>query len=143
VAVAEVVFGGRLVDGRTADPVGCRAATDDKPGCTMGAALRRLPTVAPLALSLILKDAGLDPAVVRLVRHRDPEFNDELCAAAIARSPAFDQYQSGQKTELFRGAEFPSCFVVDPSERDLHRPRRASGLRHVRVDASTSIAEGS
>lgn len=49
-----------------------------------------------LTFNVLLQAAGLDPAAVRLVRHRDPRHEREVYDAALAEDPSFERYQETQ-----------------------------------------------
>lgn len=70
-----------------------------------------------LTFNTLLTAAGLDPEGVRLVRHRDPQFNRAIYEDAIRRHPRFEQYQSGQASPrivaLLKSAQVLAAFVVD------------------------------
>lgn len=70
-----------------------------------------------LKFNILLVAAGLDPAVVRLVRHRDPKYNRAIYEDAIRRRPRFEQYQSGQGNprvvSQLQAAQVLAAFVVD------------------------------
>lgn len=71
-----------------------------------------------LKFNAIFTAAGLDPANIRLVRHRDPTHHRALYDDAIRRHPRFEQYQSGQGNPrviaLLRSAKMLAAYVVDP-----------------------------
>jgi hypothetical protein len=71
-----------------------------------------------LKFNALLAAADIDPARVRLVRHRDPRYNRAIYDDAIRRHPRFEQYQSGQGNprvvSLVQSAEVLAVFVVDP-----------------------------
>ena len=95
-----------------------------------------LPTVGPIRLAVgvnssapdlgggmltfnqLLNAAGLDPADVRLVRHRDPRAQRAVFEAAMNADQRFDEYQESQGAELvitqFRATTYLAAFVVEP-----------------------------
>lgn len=60
-----------------------------------------------LSFNQLLSAAGLDPAQVRLVRHRDPREQRAVFEAAMNADRRFDEYQESQGTEQVI-AQFPS-----------------------------------
>ena len=66
----------------------------------------------------MLRRAGIEPAQVRLVRHRDPNVQPAVFAAAMRGDPSFDEYQEHQGTDQviaqFRAATYLAAFVVEP-----------------------------
>ena len=66
----------------------------------------------------VLRHGGFDPALVRLVRHRDPTVQRAVFEAAMRGDPGFDEYQEHQGTEQviaqFRAATYLAAFVVEP-----------------------------
>lgn len=71
-----------------------------------------------LKLNTLLRAADLDPARVRLVRHRHQRSQDLVYEAALNRDERFDQYQRGQDNpsvvKAFSQADWLASFVVDP-----------------------------
>lgn len=71
-----------------------------------------------LTFNDLLRTVNLDPAVVRLVRHRDPNVQRAVFEAAIKGDPAFGEYQEHQGTDQviaqFRAATYLAGFVADP-----------------------------
>jgi len=71
-----------------------------------------------ITFNQLLRIAGLDPDLVRLVRHRDPNVQRAVFDAAIKGEPSFDEYQEHQGTEQviaqFRAAKYLAAFVVEP-----------------------------
>jgi hypothetical protein len=73
-----------------------------------------------LGFNSLLTAVGLDPAKVRLVRHRHGrEYQRLVYQDAIRQDPKFEQYQSGQCNptviEQMCSANAVAAFVVDPS----------------------------
>lgn len=70
-----------------------------------------------LRFNNLLASADIDPASVRLVRHRDPIYNRAIYEDAVRRRPRFEQYQAGQGSPrvvaLFKAAQVLASFVVD------------------------------
>lgn len=75
-----------------------------------------------LTFNDLLRAANLDPATVRLVRHRDPDVQRAVFEAAIQGDSAFDEYQEHQGADQviaqFRAATYLAAFVVDPMSGD-------------------------
>ena len=72
-----------------------------------------------LGFNSLLTAAGLDPAKVRLVRHRHGrEYQRLVYQDAIRQNPRFEQYQSGQQNptviDQMCSADSIASFVVDP-----------------------------
>jgi hypothetical protein len=72
-----------------------------------------------LGFNSLLTTAGLDPAKVRLVRHRHGrEYQRLVYQDAIRQDPRFEQYQSGQCNptviDQMSSAAVVAAFVVDP-----------------------------
>lgn len=80
------------------------------------------PTSPALTLNVLLRAAGLDPANVRLVRHRDKHHHREVFDAARRNDPRFVCYQETQDNprvlSQFRSARYLAGFVADPMSRD-------------------------
>ena len=77
-----------------------------------------------LTFALLLKAAGLQPSVVRLVRHRHAaRYQRTVYFDAIHRHPRFEQYQAGQGNprvvSLIASAESLASVVVDPAGRTV------------------------
>lgn len=77
-----------------------------------------------LTFEVLLEAAGLQPSVVRLVRHRHAaKYQRTMYFDAIHRHPRFDQYQSGQGNprvvSLMGTAAALASFVVDPAGRTM------------------------
>lgn len=76
-----------------------------------------------LTFNQLLQVGGLDPALVRLVRHRDPDREKHrlVAKAAFNRDPRFDEYQEVQGTEqvfeAFRAAKHLAAFIVEPGTK--------------------------
>lgn len=76
-----------------------------------------------LTFNQLLHVGGLDPADVRLVRHRDPdrEKHRVMAKAAVNGDPRFHEYQDYQRTEqvidAFRAAKHLAAFVVEPGTK--------------------------
>src|SRR5690349_17959209 len=74
-----------------------------------------------LTFNQLLRAAGLDPATVRLVRHRDtkPKVHAALYRAALSLDPRFEQYQERQGTpqviDQFRAGKHLAGFVAEPT----------------------------
>lgn len=70
-----------------------------------------------LNFNALLTASGVDPAKVRLVRHRDPIYNRAIYDDAMRRNPRFEQYQSGQGNprviKLLQSANVLAAFVVN------------------------------
>lgn len=70
----------------------------------------------------LLEQAGLDPALVRLVRHHDPKVQQAVFDAALGGESSFDEYQEHQSSERviaqFRAATYLAAFVVEPGTRE-------------------------
>lgn len=66
----------------------------------------------------LLQLAGLDLELVRLVRHRDPNYQRAVFEAAMRGDQSFDEYQAHQGTEQviaqFRSAKYLAAFVAEP-----------------------------
>lgn len=73
---------------------------------------------ASLRFNSLLRDVGIDPSRVRLVRHRDPECQRDVYKAAVDRDQRFEQYQNAQGSErvvaTIRRASHLAAFVVEP-----------------------------
>ena len=74
-----------------------------------------------IGFNALLREAGIDPADVKLVRHRDTRQPDrptpyELWRCADGR---FDLYQKIQKRAVFKGARFVASFVATPFDETL------------------------
>ncbi|MCA8948441.1 MAG: GIY-YIG nuclease family protein [Planctomycetes bacterium] len=71
-----------------------------------------------LKFTSLLREAGIDPAGVRLLRHCDPDVQRQVYQAAIHADPRFDLYQNAQVVprviDAFRAARYLAAFVVDP-----------------------------
>lgn len=70
-----------------------------------------------LTFNTLLRAAGIDPARVLLIRHRDPKVQRHVYEAAIHGDPAFDDYQRRQGSPRvvasFSKASYLASFVVD------------------------------
>jgi hypothetical protein len=78
--------------------------------------------VRVLTFNQLLQRGGLDPANVRLVRHKPGhDHHRAVFDAAMKRDPRFREYQERQGTEQvitqFRAAEQLAGFVVDPTTK--------------------------
>lgn len=74
-----------------------------------------------LGFNFLLKDAGLDPSTIKLVRHQDARAKRgctpyELWRAGDGR---LEQYQRIQVKERFKGATHVASFVVTPAKDTL------------------------
>lgn len=71
-----------------------------------------------ITFNQLLRYAGLDLELVRLVRHRDPTVQRAVFEAALRADPSFDEYQAHQGTEQviaqFRAATYLAAFVAEP-----------------------------
>jgi hypothetical protein len=77
-----------------------------------------------LTFGTLLNSAGLDPATVRLVRHRHASrYQRTVYLDAIHRHPRFEQYQAGQGNprviSMMCSAAAIASFVVDPAGRTV------------------------
>ena len=73
-----------------------------------------------LRFNALLTAAGLDPAAVRLIRHRhERKYQRSVFQDAISRNPRFGEYQAGQDNltviEQMSSAKVIAAFVVDPA----------------------------
>jgi hypothetical protein len=69
--------------------------------------------------NLLLRDAGLDPADVRLVRHQDRHVPPERRPYQLWRNGTFDLYQAIQSKPRFAGANAIASFVATPLDETL------------------------
>lgn len=74
-----------------------------------------------IGFNALLREAGIDPADVKLVRHQDTRHPErptpyELWTCADGR---FDLYQKIQKRAVFKGAKFVASFVANPFDETL------------------------
>lgn len=90
-----------------------------------GARVRLRPSVQPrltFTFNHLLSAVGLDPAEVRLVRHRDPRHEREVYDAALGGDPSFEHYQETQGNpkviQQFRTARYLAGFVADPMSKE-------------------------
>jgi hypothetical protein len=77
-----------------------------------------------LTFNALLASVGLDPATVRLIRHKHRrEYQRLVYQDAIRAEPRFEQYQAGQCNarviELIKSAAIISAFVVDPAAQTV------------------------
>lgn len=76
-----------------------------------------------LTFNQLLQVGGLDPAFVRLVRHRSPDREKHrlVAKAALNGDPRFREYQEIQETEqvfeAFRAAKHLAAFIVEPGTK--------------------------
>ncbi len=75
-----------------------------------------------LTFNDLLRTVDLNPSLVRLARHRDPNVPRAVFEAGIKGDSAFDEYQEHQGTEQviaqFRAATYLAGFVVDPTTNE-------------------------
>lgn len=71
-----------------------------------------------LTFNQLLRAANIEPELVRLVRHRDPNVQRAVFDAALRGDASFDEYQEHQGTDQiiaqFRAAKFLAAFVGEP-----------------------------
>jgi hypothetical protein len=76
-----------------------------------------------LTFNQLLERAGLNPAEVRLLRHKDPESATHrlIFDAAMKGDPRFVEYQevqgASQVVDAFRSTRYLASFVVDPTTK--------------------------
>jgi hypothetical protein len=72
-----------------------------------------------LRFNMLLRDVGIDPERVLVLRHRDPRVQRQVYAAALARDPRFDDYQRSQSSagvvRRFAKASHLAGFVAGPT----------------------------
>ena len=70
-----------------------------------------------LTFNAVLRDAGIEAAGVRLLRHCDPKVQRQVFQAAMTMDPRFDRYQASQGDPriiaMFRTSKHLAGFVVD------------------------------
>lgn len=71
----------------------------------------------------ILREHGIEPAGVRLLRHVEQRARRRVFDAAVNRDRRFDAYQESQSTPVviraFEAARYLASFVVDPDSGDV------------------------
>ncbi|MBI5770279.1 MAG: GIY-YIG nuclease family protein [Verrucomicrobia bacterium] len=72
-----------------------------------------------MKFNLLLRDAGLDPADVKLVRHQDRRVPPERMPYELWRAGTFELYQRIQGKPRFAGAKAIASFVATPLDETL------------------------
>ena len=71
----------------------------------------------------LLRTVDLNPSLVRLVRHREPNVPRTVVESGIKRNPAFDEYHEHQDTERvitqFRATAYLAGFAESINTEDL------------------------
>jgi hypothetical protein len=76
--------------------------------------------VKPLTFNALLESEGLDPARVRLIRHKhERDYQEQVFTDALNKREKFDNYQSSQGDtrviSSIKSADYIASFVVSPS----------------------------
>jgi hypothetical protein len=74
-----------------------------------------------IGFKTLLRDEGLDPADVKLVRHQDTRHAERVTPYKLWRADdgRFELYQKIQRRTVFKGARFLASFVATPLDETL------------------------
>lgn len=74
-----------------------------------------------ISFSALLRNEGIDPSHVKLVRHQDTRWAERVTPYQLWRAAdgRFDLYQQIQKRPVFKGARFVASFVATPLNETL------------------------
>lgn len=74
-----------------------------------------------IRFNALLRDEGIDPRDVKLVRHQDTRHAEGVTPHKLWRADdgRFEQYQKIQKRVVFKGARLVASFVATPLDETL------------------------
>lgn len=72
-----------------------------------------------ITFSTLLREEGLDPATVKLVRHQDRRFTRTPYQLWLAADGSLETYQGYQARAVFKGASHIAAFVATPLDETL------------------------